>query len=345
MRKIVIGLAATAALMALPAPASALETSYIAFGVLIFDAGNTTVDSITTTEKASSWSIADTATPNIVPGIGCFLQAAAADCDKTFVLSLRISTHDLDDTVAVTIPVPATIDGGSGGDVLTGGPLADTIRGGDGDDRIFARDGVVDTIDCGVGDDRAVVDANDVVTNCEVDAPVVDPVVAPKPLAQTKKGEDKKLDEPKDADAKPRGVDSPLPGVSPVSLVAGAVQVGRDGTAPITLGCAETEVAGCVGDVFLDPAPAAKATKKGKGKHKVRALAARRGRFGRSPFQIAAGKKKNLKVSLSTEARRQLGLPTGKRARAARRGRRVKAVVTVVQRGKTAQRSVVELRG
>ena len=35
----------------------------------------------------------------------------------------------------------------------------------------------------------------------------------------------------------------------------------------------------------------------------------------------------------------------GKRARAARKGRKVKAVVTVQQRGRAAARSVLELRG
>ena len=82
------------------------------------------------------------------------------------------------------------IDGGPGNDVIEGGLNNDTITGGPGKDTIFgdstadtcnflhcriafgndvidARDGEVDTIDCGVGEDRATVDAIDVVANCE----------------------------------------------------------------------------------------------------------------------------------------------------------------------------------
>lgn len=83
-----------------------------------------------------------------------------------------------------------TIDGGPGNDVIEGGLNNDTITGGPGRDAIFgdstadtcnfvscriafgndvidARDGEQDTIDCGVGEDRATVDAIDVVANFE----------------------------------------------------------------------------------------------------------------------------------------------------------------------------------
>ena len=79
-----------------------------------------------------------------------------------------------------------TIEGGAGDDLLEGGYNHDTITGGSGRDIIFAdetsqrsgmvpfgndvvlaRDGEADVIDCGVGDDRAVVDMLDTVTNCE----------------------------------------------------------------------------------------------------------------------------------------------------------------------------------
>ncbi len=83
-----------------------------------------------------------------------------------------------------------TLDGGAGNDVLVGGLGNDTITGGPGQDTINgdatgstcgyytctipfgndvinARDGEADTIDCGVGTDRAIVDAIDVVANCE----------------------------------------------------------------------------------------------------------------------------------------------------------------------------------
>jgi Ca2+-binding RTX toxin-like protein len=73
------------------------------------------------------------------------------------------------------------IEGGLNDDVLTGGPGKDKILGDSsqntcnflacrisfGNDVVNARDGEQDSIDCGVGDDRATVDAIDVVANCE----------------------------------------------------------------------------------------------------------------------------------------------------------------------------------
>ena len=87
-----------------------------------------------------------------------------------------------------------TIDGGPGDDVIEGGLNDDTLTGGPGKDRILgdssqntcnflacrypfgndtinARDGEKDSIDCGVGEDKAIVDPIDVVSGCEtVDA-------------------------------------------------------------------------------------------------------------------------------------------------------------------------------
>lgn len=78
-------------------------------------------------------------------------------------------------------PGDDTIEGGLNDDTLTGGPGKDTILGDSsqntcnflacriafGNDVIDARDGERDSIDCGVGDDRATVDPIDVVANCE----------------------------------------------------------------------------------------------------------------------------------------------------------------------------------
>ena len=60
------------------------------------------------------------------------------------------------------------IYGGAGGDVITGGSGADHLFGGPGSDTIFATDGERDVVDCGPGNDRAVVDSVDSVVNCEV---------------------------------------------------------------------------------------------------------------------------------------------------------------------------------
>ena len=73
------------------------------------------------------------------------------------------------------------IEGGLGHDVVTGGPGKDVLFGeGDGNycgiyeckipfgnDTIDARDGEADQVDCGTGNDTAIVDALDTVANCE----------------------------------------------------------------------------------------------------------------------------------------------------------------------------------
>ena len=66
-----------------------------------------------------------------------------------------------------------TVDGGDGRDVLFGGWGADTLRGGNGNDRLHAvaKDGMLDTLDCGAGDrDVAVVRAGEPVSliGCEI---------------------------------------------------------------------------------------------------------------------------------------------------------------------------------
>jgi RTX calcium-binding nonapeptide repeat (4 copies)/WD40-like Beta Propeller Repeat len=60
------------------------------------------------------------------------------------------------------------LEGGRGNDVLIGGAGADVLLGGPGSDTIYAADGERDIIDCGPGRDRAIVDAVDIVKNCEV---------------------------------------------------------------------------------------------------------------------------------------------------------------------------------
>ena len=57
--------------------------------------------------------------------------------------------------------------GSFGADTLDGARGGDLLDGRFGDDTIRARDGFVDRIQCGPGDDTAIVDADDLVDNCE----------------------------------------------------------------------------------------------------------------------------------------------------------------------------------
>jgi Ca2+-binding RTX toxin-like protein len=87
----------------------------------------------------------------------------------------QLVAHDFNDTVDGGAGNDQ-VEGGLGNDVVTGGPGQDTIYGDGtlyrckipfGNDVINARDGEVDNIDCGIGQDKATVDAVDIVTNCE----------------------------------------------------------------------------------------------------------------------------------------------------------------------------------
>ena len=59
--------------------------------------------------------------------------------------------------------------GGGGNDKIFGGPGFDEIRGGGGNDVISVFDGQPDTVDCGRGEDRVIVDSvEDGILDCEV---------------------------------------------------------------------------------------------------------------------------------------------------------------------------------
>jgi Ca2+-binding RTX toxin-like protein len=78
-----------------------------------------------------------------------------------------------------------TLTGSTSANLLTGGFGADTLKALAGPDRVEARDGVVDTIDCGTeANDTAVTDSNpsDATTGCEtIDAGVFTPPPPPPP--------------------------------------------------------------------------------------------------------------------------------------------------------------------
>ncbi len=60
-----------------------------------------------------------------------------------------------------------TLDGGLGNDTIDGGAGPDGLFGDEGDDRIVSRDGSTDRVECGPGDDVAIVDSRDIVRECE----------------------------------------------------------------------------------------------------------------------------------------------------------------------------------
>jgi hypothetical protein len=66
------------------------------------------------------------------------------------------------------------LDGRGGADDITGGTGSDNLLGGDGNDTLRAQDSIVDSVDCGLGDDNALLDAGDTAMGCETQNGVVD---------------------------------------------------------------------------------------------------------------------------------------------------------------------------
>jgi Ca2+-binding RTX toxin-like protein len=75
-------------------------------------------------------------------------------CEATPIAGFEINTGAGNDIVTLgrTVPVPATIRGGEGDDVLTGGANADKLIGGPGDDELVGRGGN-DLLSGGAGSD------------------------------------------------------------------------------------------------------------------------------------------------------------------------------------------------
>ena len=374
-QRFVIAAAAAVALVVLPSTALAAETASVSGGVVNYTSGAGTVDTVTVSNgSGGSVVVAETTSPSGSLGSGCTtLSSTSASC--TGATSINIQTLDLDDSIVNTSSRGGTLDAGLGNDTVTGGTPVETILGGDGsdtinpgggvdivnagpgDDQLDTRDGLAESIDCGDGADTILFDEADVLTNCEVPAATVitDPVDEPAPTTTATKTET-----PADAPATAPAADAPisapklLKAVTLVGPIEAAVTEGAEvtvsgkGVAPFVLACTADAGAACAGSVFIDPAPVAKKSKKARGKAKnasVRAFMARRGRYGRSAFKITPGSEDTVDVKLSGMALKALGKPRGRKARSARRGRRVRAVVTIAPRKSRAQRVTITLKG
>ena len=328
-------------------------------GVLTYTSGSATVDGVRLSSTLSGPIVSDT--PGAIPtvlGAGCSaLPKNTALCIGA--TSASIETLDQNDSIVNESLLPATLDAGRGNDKLIGGAPAETLRGGDGNDSIAAgagadtidagagtdevdaRDGVADTVDCGLGDDSVIADPADVLTSCEAQAIVRDLADAAGDAPGTTTGGQ----DPSDPLFGP-GLLRPTTVVGPVTahVAAGtAVAVQSNGKAPFVLGCAADAQDACTGALFIDPASSAKRKKARSAT--VHAFMARRGRYGTSPFRIRPGAEMTLQVKLTNLALRALGKPRRRRAHAARRGRKVRAVVTIAPKNARAQRVKITLKG
>lgn len=359
MKRLVLLAITGLAALAVPSAAQAASSSptvnaAVTGGVLTSTSGVGAVNTVTLGWSFAGATISDSSGASGTPvGTGCgFLTVVSAYC---FASSASVQTLDLNDSIANKSTLPATLDGGAGDDKVTGGTPSETLRGADGndiigggggadtidagagDDQIDVRDGNVDTVDCGAGTDTVQADPGDVVSNCEIGTPVAGETAT---VTGDETGPGKQTT-PIDAEH----LLSTLTVVGHVIAQIAKnteVTVSAKGLAPFRIACAADAASACTGVIFIDPAPAkGKRAKKAK---TVTAFMARRGRYGSSPFKVRPGSEGSTQVKLTGVAMRAMG-KSRRKARAARRGRRVSAIVTIAPKNTRAQRVRVTLKG
>jgi Ca2+-binding RTX toxin-like protein len=156
-----LGAVAALAASAVAAPSSTHPPVTAERSVNLVLAGSSGDDRITIelTADGRSYEIAS-ATPLEVGGTVCVhpeKRAEALLCEAGAIAGFEINTGTGNDVVTLgrTMPVPATIRGGEGDDVLTGGAGNDKLIGGPGDDELIGRAGN-DLLIGGPGNDRLI---------------------------------------------------------------------------------------------------------------------------------------------------------------------------------------------
>ena len=367
MKRLILLATAGLAALALPSAAQAgtapkqSVNATVAGGVLTSTSPAGAVNTVTLIWTFGGATISDSSGPGANPvATGCsFLSTTSVYC---VAQSAAVQTLDLNDTIVNKSTLAATLDGGAGNDTVTGGYPAETIRGGEGndvvdggagrdtidagggDDRVDVRDGLVDTVDCGAGTDTLQADAGDLVSNCEIGAPVTGEVgPAPDTTAPGAPGTGKQ--------ATPIDAERLLTPATVIGQVIAnvaentEVKVSAKGVAPFVIACAADAASACTGSIFIDPAPVAKVKGKRAERSSVTAFMARRGRYGSSPFKVSPGSEGSTQVKLTGVAMRAMGKARGRKARSARRGRKVRAVVTIAPKNTRAQRVTITLKG
>ena len=194
--KAVLAAAAAAAALGITAgPASASQVA-VHGGVLRLTASPGELnDALVAANDDGGLLVADSGNSPAEPGAGCEPLDGFAACADAGSIALVLGDEDDVASIDAFVYLPATIDGGDGGDSLSagGGPTLvrggagdDFISGGEdddsvdagsgadyvntagGDDRIAARDGSEDSVACGDGEDVVSADSGDVVdSDCE----------------------------------------------------------------------------------------------------------------------------------------------------------------------------------
>jgi Ca2+-binding RTX toxin-like protein len=152
-------LAASAALAAcaLVPAAAAASTATVSNGELVYTAVSGETNAVTITRNGDgSHTIVDTGATIT----GCGTAGSTVTCSGA-VARIDVDVGDMGDSVTIASPLPASVTGGTGGDILTGGGGADLLDGGAGGDTLNGGAGsdfldggdLADSLTGGAGDD------------------------------------------------------------------------------------------------------------------------------------------------------------------------------------------------
>jgi hypothetical protein len=284
---------------------------------IVYDAESGETNAIAIAQSGDEFSVSDGGVAAISPNNTCVAVLNTATCTLPGASSVRVNALGGDDSVATNTAVPARvnggggndalatgagddrIDGGNGNDKMAGGAGADTFVGGDGNDTIASRDGVAETVDCGIGSDTVDADPVDILTGCEGggsgsgEMPPIDglpPLPGQGPSGGetgtgpsgggTGGGEDSEAD---------HGI---VLGPSPLEMR-------RRHWALVHLVCSASALEDCRGEIFLSIVRRAKLRRGQRVSSSRAGHTARQCRIGRSRFRIEPGKSLDVKVRIN----------------------------------------------
>jgi hypothetical protein len=301
---LVAGAAATA--LGLAPGAAGAATVNVTGGELTYTAAPGESNNVVVAPWGLSLRVTDTGTKAgvalpLTSGPGCWkLSTIAATCSLS-VTGLTVSLGDGNDSFDGTlIAIPTTVFGGTGSDRIATGSGADTID---------VRDGEVDSVTCGAGQDTVSADRTDSVAgDCETvtvpalvgGAPVdpgVDPAAGvPDPGAGTGTGA------PTGANPGATPAAAGKPNSVPPTIPPQTVAVSPSGVAAVQVAC-PADSGGCRGTVTLE-LPLGSAT--GRGRVAVAAGRATSVQLGQAHFSAKAGTKTTVRVRLSKRGRQRI---------------------------------------
>jgi hypothetical protein len=153
------------------APAHALAGTFTKTGTTILYAGDAGEDKISAVQTGTTMRFTRFGAAAIGPGPGCTItpNGRTVVCQAADVRRVVLELGAGNDVAAISpaIKVSVTLNGDAGDDGLFGGGGVDDFDGGPGNDNIVSRDGIVETVECGDGDDVAISDDAEPRGSCE----------------------------------------------------------------------------------------------------------------------------------------------------------------------------------